>query len=237
MFYGSEQFKDFLYGKAVDRFIIVRSSLGAQRFLQRAVQLLFLRQVIHPFGIIHSPFRIDFFHFTEKLNFLRKLRVIQHIEGTFIPLHCLLHIAVGAVCILITVAEVAHRNPVALFGCGLKQSKRSALVLRYTCSLHEKGAEVVLGFPAAEIGAVFVQRSCLLQVFFDAAAVFIQQAEHPASEAVAGFCGLCGPAAAFFIVLRGIILVPGSRQQHIRGSQLRHCLGVIIICLCLIGGH
>ncbi len=120
MFYRAEQFKDLFHGEVVYGFIIIGSSLGAQCFLERAVELLFLRR-INAFRIVLAPVGIHFFHLPEELYFLRKLRVIQHIEGTLIPLHGFLHIAVGSVGILITVAEVAHRNPVALFGCGLKQ--------------------------------------------------------------------------------------------------------------------
>ena len=196
---GTEQFKDLFHREAVYGFIIIGSSLGAQRFLQRAVELFFLRR-FNALRIVLPPVGIHFFHLPEELYFLRKLRIIQHIEGTLVPLHGFLHIAVGAVGILITVAEVAHRNPIALFGCGLKQREGSALVLRQTRSLHEEGPQVVLGFPVAEIGTVFIQFCGFLQILFHAAAVFIQQAQHPVTESVPGLYGLFCPAAAGRIV-------------------------------------
>ena len=236
MFHSAEQFKDLFHREAVDRFIIIGSSLGTQRFLQRAVELLFPRCII-AFGIVLPPVGIHFFHLPEQLHFLRKLRVIHHIEGTLVPLHGFFHVSVGAVGILITVAEVAHRNPIALFGGSLKQREGTVLVLRHAHSLHEEGAQVVLCFPAAKIGALFIQLSGFLEVLFHTAAVFIQQAQHPAAKAVSGRCRLFCPSAAGFIVRFCICLVLGSGKKHIGSCQLCHGLGIIVLCADFIACH
>ena len=236
MFYRAEQFKDLFHGEVVYRFIIIGSSLGAQCFLERAVELFFLRR-INTFRIVLPPVGIHFFHLPEELYFLRKLRIIQHIEGTLVPLHGFLHISVGAVGILITVAEVAHRNPITLLGCGLKQREGSALVLRQTRSLHEEGTQVVLGFPVAEIRTVLIQFCGSLQILFHAAAMFIQQAQHPASKAVSCLYRLFCPAVAGFIVFFRIVLVLRTGKHHIGSRKFCHGLGIIDLCPGLILCH